>query len=39
MLNRKLIVDVFRKLKIHERNYLTYDLKLDNIVFNLKHCF
>ena len=32
----KVIAYASRQLKTHEKNYLTYDLELDTIVFALK---
>ncbi|WMV42008.1 hypothetical protein MTR67_035393 [Solanum verrucosum] len=36
MQNGKVIVYASRKLKIHEKNYSTHDLELDDVVFALK---
>ena len=36
MENGKVIAYVSRYLKVHEKNYLTYDLEFSTIVFSLK---
>ena len=36
MHHRKLVAYTFRKLKVHEKNYPTFDLELAVVVFALK---
>ena len=36
MQNRQVVASASRQLKVHEKNYLTYDLELAEVVFMLK---